>query len=168
MRLKNKNKVLKTKNESLETENKRLLIENEQYKAAVNHSVEVATKSKREYENVICNYKEVIKDIYDQINDFDVNKLNSILCKNKIPGFQNFSISTNKICYSNFKEANNRTELKKIHEIGNNRNIINTEPSIPYSYSFYDISTSESTSNRNMAVEEYPNSILYNYEFDSF
>ncbi|CAG8802080.1 24004_t:CDS:2, partial [Dentiscutata erythropus] len=92
---------------------------------------EVATRSENAYKNEIHNYKEAIQDIYDQIDNLDVNKLNSILCTNEIPGLQNFA-ATNElpavICYSNFEEATDHSE-PRIHEINNTENIINSEPS---------------------------------------
>ncbi|CAG8682746.1 33532_t:CDS:2 [Gigaspora margarita] len=172
LRLEKRNKFLETKYELLKTENKRLFsknetlqIEKEQYKAAVKHSVEVATRSGNAYKNEIHNYKEVIQDIYYQIDNLDVNKLNSILCTNEIPGFQNLSVINElPVCYSNLEDAINHSK-SRIHKIDDTGNIINSGPSLHRSHSFYDQSTSEnfdqeSTSNRNMVVEESQNKNL--------
>ncbi|CAG8773733.1 2471_t:CDS:2 [Gigaspora margarita] len=141
LRLEKRNKFLETEYELLKTENKRLFSENEtlqiekdQYKAAVKHSVEVATRSENTYKNEIHNYKEAIQDIYYQIDNLD----NFILCTNEIPGFQNLSVINElPVCYSNFEEAINHSELR-IHEIDDTGNIINSEPSLHYSHLFYD------------------------------
>ncbi|KAF0550640.1 hypothetical protein F8M41_024125 [Gigaspora margarita] len=106
-----------------------LFTENAQYKVALIHSVEVATRNEKEYEK--------------EIND--INKLNSILYKNKIPAFQDFSVinnESNKICYSTLEEAIHCSE-ERIQEIDNSGNpIYKGGPSVPRSFSFYDQSTS--------------------------
>ncbi|CAG8791680.1 28618_t:CDS:2 [Dentiscutata erythropus] len=143
--LKTEHGLLKTENERLFSENKNLQIEKEQYKAAVKHSVEVATRSENVYKNEIHNYKEAIQDIYDQIDNLATNKLPAV------------------ICYSNFEEANDHSE-PRIHEIDDTENIINSEPSFYRSYSFYDQSTSEnyyqeSTSKSNIIEESLNNNL---------
>ncbi|CAG8787647.1 14952_t:CDS:1, partial [Racocetra persica] len=75
----------------------------------------------------------------------------------------NNELHANKICYSNFEEAINHSK-QRIHKIDDTRNIIDTGPSLPCSYSFYDLLNSdnfdlgtynqESTSDSNMVVEE--------------
>ncbi|RIB04955.1 hypothetical protein C2G38_2221006 [Gigaspora rosea] len=161
-RLENRNQFLETEIKRLLSENENLQIEKEQYKAAIIHSVEVANRNENAYENEIRNYQEAIKDIYSQIN-IDDNKLNSILSKNEISGFQNFSVEANKICYANFDDALRHSE-QRIHEIDDTGNNIDAGPSLSRSYSFYDPLTSgdfdsemnnqESTSDSNMVVEE--------------